>query len=278
MPVFLSRTCSRVFTDGTSGALDDPYLDDLAALHKLPRSPSSTWPATGVSRSYGEMAARVLEGCREPLESIELIVLAYANPEILVGEEAGPFLAAAFPATRMVYAVSDQGMLAPFTALKLATSHFRGDNFERAAIIVLEQRFLPLLSDDRAKTPACDVAVAVIVERRDSDTADACPPVILRNPGGHANVAEALLDIMNVTIPQLAGDPIIVLGESVPVIHELSAFSPNVHRAIPGRVCTGVWERLDQCVRNTQGYSRPVVAVEYDRALDCLGVASLHVW
>jgi hypothetical protein len=273
MQIFLSGTYGKVFTDETRIIVDDRYLDDLATLYKLTDSNS---PTTAISRSYGEMAARVLEGY-EDFESIDLIVLTYANSEILAREEAGLFLASTFPSVRMVYAISDQGMLAPFTAFKLIAGHFRERDFEKAAIIALEQSYIPLVCGHPAKMPTCDVAVAVIVERGASAAPDVSPHVVLRKVSGRANVARALEEILSVEIPQLTSDPVISIGEFVPLIQDLSVLSPYVYRAIPGRICTGVWERIDQFVRSSPGYSGSILVVEYDQVLDYLGVASLCI-
>jgi hypothetical protein len=272
--MLLSGTTSTVFTNAARIAADDRYLDDLAALYELA---GSTGSATAISRTYGEMAARVLNGYRDAPEPIDLIILTYANSEILPSREAGLALADAFPSVRMVYAISDQGMLAPFTALKLIAGHFRERDFERAAIVVLEQSYIPLICDQQAKMPTGDVAVAVIVERGASVAPDVTSHVILRKTSGHTNAARALQEVLRAEISHLTGDPVIAIGESVPLIHEFSTRAPYVHRALPGRVCTGVWERIDQCVRGTPGYSGPVLAVEYDRVLDYLAVASLQV-
>jgi hypothetical protein len=273
MRVLLTGTGAEIFTEETRDTADARYLDDLAALYEL-AGPAS--PAMANSRSYGQMAARVLEGHREASGPIDLIVLTYANSEILPREEAGLYLASAFPSARMVYAVSDQGLLAPFTALKLIAGHFREGDFERAAVVALEQGYVPLVCGQPAKMPTSDVAVAVIVERGASPAPAASPPVILRKAGGSANAARALEEILRAETLPLGGDPVIAIGEHVPLIDQFSVLSPHVHRAVPGRVCTGVWEKLDQCVRGRPGYSGPVLAVEYDQALDCLGVVSLR--
>ncbi len=246
------------------------YIGDLANVYGLDNS--AVLPA-GLSRSYGEMAARVLERCGTGAERIDLIILAYGNTEFFVPEGAGSFLADVFPSTKMVYAVTEQGKLAPFTALQLAKCHLYEEDFERAAVVAIEQRAVPLVDDHDASKPDCDAAAAVLASRDIDVASDKMPSVVLRKVGGEARLGQLVRETLSVDT--LDCDPLIVIGDRIPR-SEVAAISPHVQQAEPGRVCTGVWEMLDRSLRSDGKYSGPVLVVEYDPMLDQLGVASMN--
>ncbi|PRX70537.1 hypothetical protein B0I32_101632 [Nonomuraea fuscirosea] len=255
---------------------EDEYLNDLADVHGLDESAVLS---TVTSRSYGEMAARALEGCGAGSGHIDVIILAYANTEFFVPEGAGSFLAEEFPSAKMVYAVTEQGKLAPFTALKLAQCHLQEEECERAAVVAIEQRAVPLVDDHDAGRPEVDAAAAILLSRDISAASTEMPGVALRKVGGQAELGPLVREMLRIVTAQLDGDPLIVIGERIPS-GEAASFSSRVRRAEAGRVCTGVWETLDRSLRGDDGdggYSGPVVAMEYEPMLDQLGVASMIV-
>ncbi|GIE32327.1 hypothetical protein Ait01nite_053720 [Actinoplanes italicus] len=251
----------------------DEYLNDLADVHGLDR-PVALSAMT--SRSYGEMAATALEGCGAGSEHIDVIVLAYANTEFFVPKGASSFLSEEFPSAKLVYAVTDQGKLAPFTALKLAHCHLHEEECERAAVVAIEQRAVPLVGDHVSGKPEVDAAAAILLSRDVCATGVEKPSVALRKVGGQAELGPLVREMLRIGTAELDGDPLIVIGERIPG-GEAASFSSRIHRAEAGRVCTGVWETLDRSLRGDGGYSGPVLVMEYDPILDQLGVASMIV-
>lgn len=285
--VSVFETFSTVFTDepredtvAPAGTVPqsrkDEYLNDLADVHGL--DSSAVLPAV-TSRSYGEMASRALEGCGAGADRIDVIILAYANTEFFVPEGAGSFLAEEFPSAKMVYAITEQGNMAPFTALKLAQCHLHEEEYERAAVVAIEQRAVPLVDDHDAGRPDADAAAAILLSRDVCATSAELPSVALRKVGGEVELGPLVREMLRIGTAVLDGDPLIVIGERIPR-SEAASFSSRVHRAEAGRVCTGVWETLDRSLRGDDGdggYSGPVLVVEYDPMLDQLGMASMIV-
>ncbi|MEU8238947.1 hypothetical protein AB0C07_11925 [Actinoplanes missouriensis] len=278
------RTFSTVFTgeprenmaDAVPQSRKDEYLNDLANVHGLDESAVLS---AATSQSYGKMATEALRGCGAQADHVDVIVLAYANTEFFVPEGAGSFLADAFPSATMVYAVTEQGKLAPFTALKLAQCHLQEQECEIAAVVAIEQRAVPLVHDPDARRPGADAAAAILLSRDICATGTEMPSVALRRVGGPTELGPLVRETLRNGTAERGGDPLIVIGERIPGV-EAASSSSRVRRADAGRVCTGVWETLDRSLRGDDGgggYSGPVLVMDYDPMLDQLGVASMIV-
>jgi len=297
--ISVSTTFSEVFTDKPRDITADEYLAEPASLRQpagpaarttaMPRSRQAEYvadlgdlyglddsaaPAAVISRSYGEMAARVLEGCGAGAEPVDLMILAYTNTEFFTLESAGSFLVDVFPSTKTAFAVTEQGRLAPFTALQLAKGFLGEKGFEKAAVVAIEQSAVPLISDHDAEIPVGDVAAAILMTRGTAAVGDGGLSVVLRKVGGQARLGQLVREILNSEMAALGCTPLIVIGDHIP-IGEVASLSPHVHRAVPGRVCTGVWEALDRYLRSDGRYSGPILVAEYDPMLDHLGGGSV---
>lgn len=109
----------------------------------------------GPGRSFAAMAAALLD--RLPgAAGAELVVLAHVTPDLDPRDSVAGALAAP---GRLVFAVSDQGRLAPFTALRIAAAF---PDRRRAVVIALDQARVPYADPDlSALDDRSDHAVAL---------------------------------------------------------------------------------------------------------------------
>lgn len=105
--------------------------------------------------SFADMCAALLTEI-DATENLDLVVLAHVTPDLDPRDSVAGALAAP---DRLVFAVSDQGRLAPFTALRLAMAF---PDRPHAAVIVLDQAVVPYADPDlSALDETFDHAVAL---------------------------------------------------------------------------------------------------------------------
>jgi 4-hydroxymandelate oxidase len=196
-------------------------------------------------QSYGEMAAALL-----PDEPVDALVLAYDIPDIAPGRATATYLSHLCPGGPQAFAVSDQGRAGAHTALRLLLDYARSGTYERALLLVAEQRSLPYDPGVPVELPAAHCAVAVHLG---PSTLEASVPRIV--PG---------VDLADV--PGLLGD----LGSATVVLGghlaDIDVKADTVVLADPDQPMTGVWEAL-------AALDGPVVLADYDPALRYLCVS-----
>jgi len=78
---------------------------------------------------------------------LDVVLLAYEKPDVHVPEVAGCYLSHACPGEPVAFSVSDQGVGAPFTALRLADAMCRDGASSAGALFVLDRA---VLADDES--------------------------------------------------------------------------------------------------------------------------------
>ncbi len=228
------RSVTRRAFDGPSPLAADPehraryatYLADLLRPYGMTARDDLT------GQSYGEMAAAVL-----PPEPVDLLVLAFAGPDIVPGRATATWLGSLCTGDPLAFAVCDQGSAAPFTALRILRDYGR-----TAVLLVVEQADLPY----PAPVPAGHTAVAVRLD-----------------PGGVADLRQ-YADVDPTDVPGLLGGDLIVSA---------SVAAPAGARvADPGRPVTGVWWELADTTHAGQ-----VTLADYDPRLRRLCVATIDM-
>jgi 4-hydroxymandelate oxidase len=130
-----------------------PYgldLDEAALAHRGP--------------TYGEMGRALLERALSPREPVDLLVLAYAIPDLEPGRATATYLSHVCPGRPTAFAVSDQGTAAAFTALQLISAHLRSGDARRAVLLVLEQETLPYDPGVPVAMPSGNSGVALVFD------------------------------------------------------------------------------------------------------------------
>ena len=158
--LWLARAARRVFDEPaarTAHPEHEPrlarYLADLVEPYGLTPRP----PAGG--QSYGEMAAALIADVVRPDEPVDLLVLAFAVPDVRPGRATATYLSHVCPGGPMAFAVCDQGVAAGFTALSIAQSY---PDCRRSLVIVVEQATLHYDLPAPAPLPARHAGVALL--------------------------------------------------------------------------------------------------------------------
>jgi hypothetical protein len=129
---------------GTSEAALDPdlrvYLGDLVRPYDLALREDLL--ISGAGQSYGEMCAELIRAAVPAAAPVDLLVLAFASPDIRPGRATASYLSGVCPGTPMGFAVTDQGAATAFTALRLIHQYAQTGACRRALLLVAEQATL----------------------------------------------------------------------------------------------------------------------------------------
>src|SRR2546430_978978 len=146
--------------DSIYGLLLRVSLTDLLRRYGLELEPGILDHGRG--QSYGEMAETVMGMAIAPDDAVDLVVLAYAIPDIPPGRATAAYLSHICPGNRLAFAVCDQGVAAAFTGLRLIREYARTGGCRRALLVVVEQAELPYDTGEPVAIPAGHRAVAVL--------------------------------------------------------------------------------------------------------------------
>ncbi|MGQ0838594.1 hypothetical protein [Actinokineospora sp.] len=226
----LSRVGARVFAERPGHVVPPAHariLNDLAR---------GEFARNG--NSFRGMTAALVADLAEPLD---LVVLAYAEPDLHVPEVAGCYLAHACPGDPVSYSVSEQGTGATFTALRMADAMCRLGELTAGAVFALDRALLldtPNL-DDCAVLLQVGTTGGLCVESI-TETVVAGPAAVLAAaPGTRFLVGAGLSDA-------LAGSPLLR--------------APRVHLPRPRLGVTSAWATL----ADRWPITEPVVVADFD--------------
>ena len=247
-----------VFTDSTG----KPDRDEILALwpERL------TWSGVPVDRD------RYLAGCHNSFASmtsalasrfsddgpLDIIVVAHATPDADARTSLAGTLAAG---NTLVFAISDLGRLAPFSALEVARSHPDG----RALVIALDQ----------GTVPYADPQLAAL----DTTTDNAVG--LLLGAGGPAGLGALRLltnippdRVEAVVTAELSAAPVdlAIIGSDVP-----SLAVHRVRRAPADQLCSAVWSALAEEFAAPISCCRRIAVIEYEPALQTVGILHLEL-
>ncbi|MFI0897407.1 hypothetical protein [Streptomyces sp. NPDC020983] len=116
------------------------YLTDLLRPYGLALG---TEPPDSGGHAYGDLAEALIRQAVPAGEEIDLLVLAYAVPDVTPGRATATWLSHVCPGGPLAFAVSDQGPAAAFTALRLIHAYATTAALHRALLLVVEQPALP---------------------------------------------------------------------------------------------------------------------------------------
>jgi 4-hydroxymandelate oxidase len=212
----------------------------------------------GNRNSVSSMSLRVVEPHRAA-GPLDLVIGAHAVPD------SNPFLSLSgcyahrFGDEALVFAVSDQGRLAPFSALRLAQAY---PELARILVIALDQSAVPFDDPELADLdPGVDHAVGLLLSDVDGPARlDLLPQRCEVPPDGvDTAVREAL-----------AGRPVdlVIAG---PRVGRLTGQS--VRRAPADQLCTAVWTALAAELERPAPGPRRIALVDYEPTLRYLAMA-----
>ncbi|HEY1571664.1 MAG TPA: hypothetical protein VGG05_09995 [Pseudonocardiaceae bacterium] len=264
----LARAARREF-HGVSDLAFDPqlrlFLADLVRPYDLPLRDDLL--DNGAGQSYGEMAADLIGQIVTADEPVDLLVLAFGIHDIRLGRATAAYLSDVCPGNPMAFAVCDQGVAAPFTALRLIGEYHP----RRALLLVAEQSALHYLPAGPAVVPDRHAAVALLWEYGDPGCT-----VVRQHPDVSAQLAGSLLAD---DVAALAGDRTdvtLVLGGGLTAPPGVALAADTVS-APTGQPYTGPWWALAGGLAGWQAEGRRVVVAEYDPALRYLSTSGVDI-
>ncbi|MEU4180557.1 hypothetical protein [Streptomyces sp. NPDC026589] len=183
----------------------------------------------------------------------DLVVVTHALPDV------HPFTAVASHLNMLLgggaqsFSISEQGLAAPFTALRIIAAFQRGGRSERAVLAVLEQTTLPTPHPLVDAGGLVDSGALLVLERGEG------PGV-----GGVESFddEEATAARLGELASDGGADTLIVLGPWVP--EQAPGVEALSHRVAPGSYCTSVWLDLAQHWQEWQRDHRRVVLCDID--------------
>jgi hypothetical protein len=244
------------------------YLTDLLRQHGLAIDHAAL--AAG-GQSYKEMAEALIGRIVPDGERIDLLVLAYAVPDVIPGRATCVYLSGVCPGTPLAFAVSDQGTAAAFTALRLIRQYAGASDLRRALLIVLEQAWLPYDPATPAALPTGHSGVAVLFGDADQDCPARLESVATHTPTA-VSALPAAISALAAESTRRAGTVIVgsLLAEHAPE-------PAGVRRCPAGRPYTGVWWELVGELSQPHTEPRRLVLADYDPESRTLGLAAIDV-
>ncbi|WP_146002847.1 hypothetical protein [Telmatospirillum siberiense] len=163
----------------------------------------------------------------------DLIVIAHALPDLLPFTVVGPYLDHRLNGGATCFGISQQGLGAPFTALRTALGYHRVSRSRLAVIAILEQTTLPSRHPVAEERELLDSGVILVLSE---DAGFPISQVLLLDP------ETPVRSSITRHIDKEAGATLVILGASV----DAGDLDCTVQRADARHYCTGVWVALSQ--------------------------------
>ncbi|MGW4424422.1 hypothetical protein [Streptosporangium sp. NPDC004631] len=271
----LKRVESRVFGEGrpflpeSASPLLKNYIHDLTGLYGMTHRRDFL---TTTRNSYAEMAGEILSAMAPLPGPVGLVAVATSTPDADMLQSPTALLAHAVPGAPLPLGVTDQGVVAPFTALRLI-GEFAGTG--HALLVIMDQRSLPY-ETGAAERPVEDCAVAVLLGGDTGHTGDADAPDDADGLSLVRRVDVAPGDVRPALAAELAGREQDVTVIARPGL-DLPGGLADVRFAPPGRPCTGIWATLADGLTGWRSTGRRVVLADYDSTLRYLSLCTVEV-
>jgi hypothetical protein len=268
-PLGLARIEHAVFhNEGRFSASERTYFTDLMASYAM--NPHDTALAGGRT-SFTDMVTAVLPRLGRYASGFDLAVLCGAVPDVQPGFPVG-HLSDAVPDAGLGFAVFDQGVIAPFTALRLVAAAARTSGCRRALVLVTDQSCLlhtrPVPDWLR---PEQDSMVVLALEGGPGTDVISAPQSSTARPQDVA----MLLEQHQARLGTLATTTL--------VGHGLARCLPDPPSTLdtvvtgPGAPCTGLWSALAGRLDGWREEGRNVLLADYDETQQRLSTCTLRI-
>jgi len=248
------RTAAALLGPGPQGYRPDEeilefYRDLLGPRH---RELDETLARHGTNVAFADLAERVLRAAPEGApHSPDLLVLAYALHDLHPLTTVSSKLNHELGGRSRSFAVSEQGLGAPFTALRIARSYARSGRCGSVALFVLEQATYPYPVPFASEHRLTDSGVYLLF----AEDGEGWAPSGLytaRDPGGLRRLLR--------TMP--SGSLVVAGPWTDPAVLEGTGLS--CHRVGPGSYATSVWGALARHHREWADRYRHLVLCDTD--------------
>lgn len=226
------------------------FMAGLLAEFDLPAD--SAQHARGDGNSFVQMGAELFEALDRPLPPLDVLVLAYHLPDLTAADVNACALVDLCDGETAGFSIADQGVGAPFTALRILRGlRVTGALAGAGAVLVLDQSTSLYHDPDTHDVPITDCAVLLRTDPRDGDGAvlDFLDESPVNDPDdGFRELLRAHPEA-DVVVGRMLAEH---LGDSL--------HAAAVAAAGPRRLCTDVWAAL----AGRWPLGGPTVVADYD--------------
>jgi hypothetical protein len=176
----------------------------------------------GPQVSHRELTDRLLDASDIADSRPQLVIVTHALPDVVPFTAVAPYLARKLAGDPLCFSIAQQGLAAPFTALRIAAAYHDSGRCAEAVITVLEQTTLPVAVP---LIPLVDSAAALVL-------GPGTGPRLIGTATGRS-AADLIRD-------RAGADDLVVLGPWV----DATGLDSATYRVEPGSYCTSVWLAL----------------------------------
>ncbi|MFB7029368.1 MULTISPECIES: hypothetical protein [unclassified Streptomyces] len=188
----------------------------------------------------------------------ELLIVTHALPDVVPFTAVAPYLTDRLGGRAANFSVAQQGLAAPFTALRIASAYARAGRAAEVVIAVLEQTTLPTPFPLVRDTPLVDSAAALVLGTGagggDGGGDEVGPRFVRAHSAGSPADALGREPVEDGTL--------LVLGPWV--TGDVPEHGGPVHRVAPGSYCTSLWLDLADHWREWGRDHRRIVLCDTD--------------
>jgi hypothetical protein len=217
-----------------------PYRPDaqLLAYHEEMLAPFGLRPdeeRLRISPNLGfpQLTEAVLGALPLPVSSPDMLLLAYGLPDMYPLKSTTAHLNHLMGGGSRSFAVAEQGLRAPFTALKIADAYAQSGRYATLALFVCDQTTLPYHDPLVHDTPLRDSAVLLYFDSSAGGYTFHGTAPTAAGEGADAAVKPFLSDVDT--------DRTLVVAGPWVALEPLAALAPHIHQVGPGSYCTSVW-------------------------------------
>jgi hypothetical protein len=182
--------------------------------------------------TFAELAEGVLRAAPAPLPAPDMIIVAYGLPDWYPFKTIASHLDHLLGGGSCCFAVSEQGLRAPFTALRIATAYARAGRCRTLALFVLEQSTFPYREPLAHDIPLVDSGVMLVFGEGGSYELH---ELWAGRPG------QPLGELLRSAVRAVPEEDALLVAGPWAQTAELAAVARPCHRVAPGSYCTSVW-------------------------------------
>lgn len=259
------------------------YLADMLRPYGVPFDEARF--VAGNQNSFAFLGGQCLSAMRGT-PNPDLIVLAHATPDCEPNRSVSGYLSSFFRGEPLCFAVSDQGELSPFTALRLMRGYGAPGAYRRSLVLILDQSTLPYArgpEPDRGSGGGTDHVLGLAFVTGPGPAGRPLAAVWQRpgvTPDGLGQALAEATDELSVADQRIGQVTVVTDGQiraaDLPPLLRESRGSRQLGQAPSVPACVAPWAALAGLLSATTDRGSPdgrVLVIGYDRSLAGLGVA-----
>lgn len=149
------------------------YYDDLYAMEEVNDYYTEDSYMNSHQYTYAELGKSVLEQCfqKHNVCSFDLIVVSYSGHEYDPDHAFGAYFCNLYGIQCRMFDICDQGIISPFTAMKIIQAYMNQNSIRKAMLLCLDQPAIPVEAKRTHLKPVKSSARIMICESRYSESA-----------------------------------------------------------------------------------------------------------